>query len=207
MKDDLQTPYVQAWNIGMQREIMKNTVLEARYLGTRGDNVWHTYNLNEVNIFENGFLQEFKNAQQNLAINAGGWRRPASQNQRPARQVAAADLRGRVRRARSQAALPAAIRGSPTARSSRISSRARPARSPTAWRATRTILPHGRQHVLAVRAAELQRAGPVSDQLLLGESRTRSAGASRSWTTTSWTRYHALQLQFRRRYADGLQLT
>src|SRR5262249_34240353 len=30
---------------------------------------WRTSNLNEVNIFENGFLQEFKNAQNNLAIN------------------------------------------------------------------------------------------------------------------------------------------
>src|SRR5262249_42514191 len=31
--------------------------------------LWHGYNLNEVNIFENGFLDEFKNAQRNLQIN------------------------------------------------------------------------------------------------------------------------------------------
>ncbi len=43
--------------------------------------MWHTYNLNEVNIFENGFLQEFKNAQQNLAINvANGGTGFANQN-------------------------------------------------------------------------------------------------------------------------------
>ena len=65
---------MQAWNIGVQREIMKNTVIEVRYLGNRGSNVWHTFNLNEVNIFENGFLQEFKNAQQNLAINVANGR-------------------------------------------------------------------------------------------------------------------------------------
>ena len=65
---------MQAWNIGVQRQIMKNTVIEVRYLGNRGHNVWHTFNLNEVNIFENGFLQEFKNAQKNLAINVANGR-------------------------------------------------------------------------------------------------------------------------------------
>jgi hypothetical protein len=69
MKDDLRTPYVQSWNIGIQREIAKNTVVEVRYVGNRADHVWRTYSVNEVNIFENGFVQEFKNAQRNLAIN------------------------------------------------------------------------------------------------------------------------------------------
>ena len=69
MKDDLKTGFVQSWNIGVQRLIMKNTVIEARYLGNRGHNLWHTFNLNEVNIFENGFVDEFKRAQANLAIN------------------------------------------------------------------------------------------------------------------------------------------
>jgi hypothetical protein len=69
MKDDLRTPYVQSWNVGVQRELAKNTVVEMRYVGNRGSRVWRTYSLNEVNIFENGFVQEFKNAQRNLSIN------------------------------------------------------------------------------------------------------------------------------------------
>ena len=69
MNDDLETGYVQSWNIGVQRLIMKDTVIEARYLGNKGHNLWHTFNLNEVNIFENGFVDEFKRAQANLAIN------------------------------------------------------------------------------------------------------------------------------------------
>src|SRR5262249_28979071 len=69
MKDDLRTPYVQSWNIGVQRELAKNTVAEVRYVGNYGSHVWRTFSINEVNIFENGFLQEFKNAQRNLAIN------------------------------------------------------------------------------------------------------------------------------------------
>ena len=69
MKDDLKLPSVQAFNIGIQREISKNTVIEARFLANKGSNVWHTYNINEVNVIENGFADEFKRAQQNLAIN------------------------------------------------------------------------------------------------------------------------------------------
>jgi hypothetical protein len=70
MKDELKLPSVQAFNIGVQREILKNTVVEARFIANRGTNVWHTYNVNEVNTIENGFSNEFKNAQKNLAINA-----------------------------------------------------------------------------------------------------------------------------------------
>ena len=67
MFSDLETGYVQSWNIGLQREIARNTVVEVRYLGNRANKLWHSFSLNEVNIFENGFLDEFKRAQQNLA--------------------------------------------------------------------------------------------------------------------------------------------
>ena len=65
----LRAPYTVNWNIGFQREVWENGVVEARYVGTQTHLAWRTSNLNEVNIFENGFLQEFKNAQNNLAIN------------------------------------------------------------------------------------------------------------------------------------------
>jgi hypothetical protein len=44
-------------------------VLDVSYVGNLVLHTWLGLNLNEVNIFENGFLQEFKNAQSNLAIN------------------------------------------------------------------------------------------------------------------------------------------
>jgi hypothetical protein len=69
MFSDIQTGYVQAWNIGIQRQIARNTVIEARYLGNKAEQIWHAFSLNEVNIFENGFLDDFKRAQTNLAIN------------------------------------------------------------------------------------------------------------------------------------------
>jgi len=66
----LRAPYTVNWNLGFQREVWNNGVIEARYVGTQTHLAWRTSNLNEINIFENGFLQEFKNAQSNLAINA-----------------------------------------------------------------------------------------------------------------------------------------
>jgi hypothetical protein len=65
----LRAPYTTNWSFGIQREFWKNGVLEVRYVGNESHRSWRTSNLNEVNIFENAFLQEFKNAQKNLAIN------------------------------------------------------------------------------------------------------------------------------------------
>ncbi len=62
-------PYVQSWNFGIQRSIGPRNVLEVRYIGSRSVHQWVSLNTNEVNIFENGFLKQFQQAQQNLATN------------------------------------------------------------------------------------------------------------------------------------------
>jgi hypothetical protein len=66
---NLHVPYVENWMFGVQRELASNTVLEMRYVGNKGVHGWHGYNQNEVNIFENGFLNDFVDAQNNLRIN------------------------------------------------------------------------------------------------------------------------------------------
>src|SRR5215469_6049487 len=66
---NIHQPYVQSWNLGIQREIGQANVIEIRYQGNRSVHQWVKLNPNEVNIFENGFLAEFKLAQQNLTIN------------------------------------------------------------------------------------------------------------------------------------------
>ena len=71
---NLKTGLVHSWNFGVQREIFKDTVIEARYVGTRGRNLWRRYGLNEVNVLENGFLREFRQAQANLAANQAAGR-------------------------------------------------------------------------------------------------------------------------------------
>jgi hypothetical protein len=66
--DTVATPLVYSWQVGIQREITPNMVFEVRYVGNKGSGLWRQYNLNEVNIFENGFLTEFGIAKNNLAI-------------------------------------------------------------------------------------------------------------------------------------------
>ncbi|MCA1627813.1 MAG: carboxypeptidase-like regulatory domain-containing protein [Acidobacteria bacterium] len=68
---DLRIPYVQQWSFGYEREITRNMAFEVRYVANRAVKVWRANNFNEVNIFENGFLNEFLNAQKNLAARGG----------------------------------------------------------------------------------------------------------------------------------------
>jgi hypothetical protein len=70
LPDNIKQPYTSAWNIGIQRDLGGNRAIEVRYNGNRTRNQWLAGNINEVNIFENGFLDEFRNAQRNMAINA-----------------------------------------------------------------------------------------------------------------------------------------
>jgi hypothetical protein len=65
------TPWAHSFNASFQRALSKNTAVDIRYVGTRSRGGWVTggRNLNEYNTIENGFLNEFKLAQANLAAN------------------------------------------------------------------------------------------------------------------------------------------
>lgn len=67
----IRSPYVESWNFGIQRKLPGNNVLEINYVGNHAIHMWMASDLNETNIFENGFLKEFKSAQTNLALNGG----------------------------------------------------------------------------------------------------------------------------------------
>ncbi len=66
--ENLNIPKVQSWTFGIQREITPSMAIEIRYVGNHGTGLLRQVNLNEINIFENGFLNEFNNARNNLAI-------------------------------------------------------------------------------------------------------------------------------------------
>ncbi|HKG47724.1 MAG TPA: carboxypeptidase-like regulatory domain-containing protein [Pyrinomonadaceae bacterium] len=68
---NLRSPYVHQFSFGIEREIFKDTALEIRYQGNIAPNTWRAQDINEINIFENGFLQEFINAQKNLVARGG----------------------------------------------------------------------------------------------------------------------------------------
>src|SRR5204862_297011 len=89
----LRIPYADSYSIGVQRGLGSKMVVEARYVGTRARDQWRTYsggagllgnnageigllNFNEFNIFENHFIDEFKQAQANLQSNIAAGRGP-----------------------------------------------------------------------------------------------------------------------------------
>jgi hypothetical protein len=64
---NLKTPYAEQWNIGIEREVMKDTALSVGYVGNRGVQLTRGLDTNQVIIFQNGFFQDFLRAQSNLA--------------------------------------------------------------------------------------------------------------------------------------------
>jgi outer membrane receptor protein involved in Fe transport len=80
---NIQVPYADTWSAGIQRGIGGNMAVEVRYVGTRGKDQWRTLsggneigvlNYNEFNIFDNGFINEFRQAQANLRANIAAGR-------------------------------------------------------------------------------------------------------------------------------------
>jgi hypothetical protein len=71
LNQNIKQPYSESWNFGLQRALGHSLALEVRYNGNRTIHQWVTIDPNEVNVFENGFLAEFKRAQANLAANGG----------------------------------------------------------------------------------------------------------------------------------------
>jgi hypothetical protein len=67
-------PFADTWTIGLQRSLGRDFAVEARYVGTRSRENWQTLDYNETNIFENGFLNEFRVAQANLRANIAAGR-------------------------------------------------------------------------------------------------------------------------------------
>ena len=57
--DNRVNPYVQNWNLEIQREIARNFTVEARYVGSKGTHLLGGLSINDVNIYENGILEAF----------------------------------------------------------------------------------------------------------------------------------------------------
>jgi len=57
--DNRRIPYVQGFNLSVQRELARSLTLDISYVGSRGTRLWSPIELNEPNIFENGILDAF----------------------------------------------------------------------------------------------------------------------------------------------------
>src|SRR6185436_17587676 len=62
--DNRVNPYIQNYNLEIQRELAKNLTLEARYIGSKGTHLYGRISLNETNIYENGILNAFNTTRQ-----------------------------------------------------------------------------------------------------------------------------------------------
>ena len=61
--NNLRTPYVQNWNLTIQRQLPANFLFDLRYVGSKGTKLLRSVNVNEINIFENGILDAFRTTQ------------------------------------------------------------------------------------------------------------------------------------------------
>jgi hypothetical protein len=204
MDGNLQSPYVQSFNIGFQRQVMKDTVVEARFVATRGDGIWRTYNINEVNIFENGFLSEFKGAQNNLNINVANGRTGFANNNLPG-QVPLPIFEAAFGARGSQPALAA---GQAFTNGGFITN----LQQGTAGALAQSMAGNANYvcRLFGSTFSPCQRlgynaAGPYPINFFYANPYAGSQGA---WVVDdqSKTRYRALQLEVRKRYAKGVQL-
>ncbi len=199
-KKDLGTPYYTEWTVGIQREIFRDLAIEVRYLGNRGNNLRRVEDYNEYNINAldpvSGltFLDSFLLAQQNLACNrANGETRFDERSYScsvPNPFIDELIAPDQTRLARSTSGLRVALeRNSPGEfldellidRSSRPSSGQSRIRGGVFWGAV------------------------LSGRLPLNFfSVNPFVASSRRLTNTSFSTYHALQLEVRRRFSRGL---
>jgi hypothetical protein len=204
MADDLKTGYVHSWNIGVQRLLMKDTVLEVRYLGNRGNNLWHTFDMNEVNVFENGFLDEFRRAQQNLSINVANGLTGFANNGLPGQSAlpifdAAFGARG------AQPVLPANqaytngnfITDLTQGEAGRLAGRLSSSQNYICRMVGNNFSPCASRNYSA--------AGPYPMNFFVLNPYA-IGGSLNLVDDDGWSRYHALQMQLRRRYRNGLTL-
>ena len=196
MNPNIRQPYVENWNFGIERQLARGSALEVRYVGNEAHHTWFSENLNEVNIFENGFLTEFKNAQNNLTINqAAGKGNSFANNGLPGQSPLPSSHRHSARqRDRSTLNSPRSCRPARPGRW-RAVSRARRAISATC--SARSSRPAHR----AVWAAR-ERAYPIN----FFEVNPFTAGGSLNYLDSMGiSNYHGMQVEFRQRLNHGMQ--
>lgn len=64
---NLKTTKIEQYSFGIQRELPGDLALEVRYVGTRSNNLIRAYDLNQLDIFNNGFFADFERARANLS--------------------------------------------------------------------------------------------------------------------------------------------
>ena len=193
---DLEIGHARTWTVGIQRSLSRDMAVDVRYVGTRGVDQWSTLNYNARDVETNGFINEFRNG--------GG--EPEGEQRVAAWPAAPATLATSVR-----ARAPTPCRSIRRISSGRLAMRARsriPARSGRAPRSRRTWCSSTRAR--RTRAADLdgdatRRANAIAAGYVPNFFVLNPAVAGNSVTDSgAYSDYHALQIDLRRRLAQGL---
>lgn len=64
----IEVPMIEQYSFGVQRELLDGLALEIRYVGSRSKNLVRGIDINQIDIFNNGFLADFNRARANLAL-------------------------------------------------------------------------------------------------------------------------------------------
>jgi hypothetical protein len=190
---NLRTPRVHSYSAGIQRSIGRDMAVEVRYVGNQNKYLWAEENWNERTLFENGFFDEFKAAQRNLQINVANGVNSFAYTGLPGTSplpIHLAYLQG-SRDANNPAAYTNA-----SFRTASFYNRLSPL-SPNPYGAI------GALDTTAFRANALN-AGLARNFMVMNP---QALGGTFVLTDQDWTKYNSLQVELRRRLAQGLMVS
>lgn len=196
---DIQVPFADTWTVGLQRAISTNMAVEVRYVGTRSRDNWQVIDYNEVNIVENGFLDEFRRAQANLQANiAAGRGNTFAYTGAPGTSPLPTFLAFFNGANAAEAGNPTAYSGGNWTNQTFLSFLAIQNPNPYGFAST------GNNGLLgnATRRANAARAGLAANFF---QANPDLQGGADLTTNSGRTNYNSLQVELRRRLAQGLQ--
>ena len=198
---NIKTPYVHQYSAGFQRSIGRDMAFEIRYVGNRNKNAWTTENWNsEENIFETGFLNEFKLAQQNIRAHVA---QGCGQTGQAACSFA---YRGPGTGTSPLPIYLAYFSGLPAARATDATAYSSTNFSNTAWTGHLGTYEADPQdaandlHANATLRANAIRAGLAANFFVMNPA----VGAANITRSLAGTKYDSMQIELRRRFSKGL---
>ncbi len=203
----LQVPSTDSWSAGIQRGIGKDMAVEIRYVGTRSRDGWAPpgqgvggFNYNEFDITDNGFLKEFRQAQANLQANIAAARgNTFAYTGAPGTAPLPIFLAYYNAQPTANAGDPAVYTGSNWTNSTFLGFLAALNPNPFGFASTNTT--SGLQGNATFRTQALA-AGIPANFFIANPETLGGANVVKNYYKT---RYNALQVELRRRYAQGLQ--
>jgi hypothetical protein len=201
---DLQVPSTDSWSAGIQRGLGKDMAVEVRYVGTRSRDNWSNLNYNEFNIVDNGFLQEFRKAQANLQANLAAGRGATFAYTGAAGTVPLPTFLAYYNgTSAASAGDPAAYSGGNWTNATFLGFLA--AKNPNPLGFASTNATNGLQGNATFRNNAIRAGLPANFFLANPENLGNNNNGAIIVSNLTKTRYNALQLELRRRYAQGLQ--